>query len=625
MKVPSPKTILLIVHDVVVVCLSFYLALSMRHEQLVPPPLQDTSNLIKTFSLIVVIQFVSFASMGLYKAIIRFSSIPDLVRIIKGTLVAVPFSFFGLFFFNRLEGIHRSSFFLDWIFLIIGLSASRLAYRLYKDNAANNKRQLNHDLNQRVLIVGAGVAGEKLLREFQTNQDIHFHIIGFVDDNPRKIGKSIRGTPIYGPISSLRELIKEYKIKTVLLTMPSATGEQVKTIISQCLEVNAQLKILPKLSDIIGGKITYSKLRNVEPGDLLGRKAHDLDVHNMSKLLHNKTILVTGAGGSIGSELCKQISHFEPRLLVLFEMTELFLYELETTLRVEMPSVRIQPVIGDIRNLNKLKEVFATYRPEIVFHAAAYKHVPLMEHNPLEAIKTNVLGTYNLASTASEFGADKFVCISTDKAINPTNVMGSSKRIAELICQNFQQHSDTKFITVRFGNVLGSSGSVIPIFKKQIEKGGPIEVTHPDMKRYFMSIPEATQLVIQAGALGEGGEIMVLDMGQPMKIVDLATEMITLAGMVPGKDIEIKFTGLRPGEKLFEELFHEGDTIKETNHPLVKIATTLPPQENFDQLLKYLITLPEKVSADVIRDAIKSIVPEYKYESPAIETEERPH
>ncbi len=614
MRTIAIKTLLIMMYDLVIIFISFYLAVSLRYEQLIPPPFATISGFASIMTVIIVIQFLSFKFMGLYKAVIRFSSIPDLIRIIKSTSFATPISLFALFFFNRLEDIHRVTFFIDWVFLIFGLSGGRLAYRLFKDFTHNRKRKLNVGLSQRVLIIGAGVAGEKLLRELQSNPDIHFNIIGFLDDDKTKIGKSIRGIHIYGPISHLKQIITDLSINKALLTIPSASKDQIKQIVSLCLEANVVVKTLPKMSDILGGVISYSKLRNIEPVDLLGRKAHDLDIHNMSKLLHNRVILVTGAGGSIGSELVRQISKFEPTLLILFEMTELFLFDLENMLREEMPNTPIQSIVGDVRNYESLKKLFEAYRPKVIFHAAAYKHVPLMENNPLEAVKTNVIGTFNVASLASQCEAEKFVLISTDKAINPTNVMGATKRIAELYCQNLQMTSKTKFITVRFGNVLGSSGSVIPHFKRQIEKGGPVEVTHPDMKRYFMSIPEATQLVIQAGALGEGGEIMVLDMGEPIKIVDLANEMIKLAGFEPGVDIEIKFTGLRPGEKLFEELFHEGDVIKQTNHPMVKIATTSPPQKNFLELLDYIQCLPENIEANVVKDAIKNIVPEYNFE-----------
>ena len=614
MKVIKKRTLVAMLHDIIVVVSSFYLSISLRHGEFIPLPFSNFEDFFKIITTVTILQFFSLRFMGVYKAIIRFSSIQDLVRLIKGSIIAVPLSFAALFFLNRLENIHRTSFLINWVFLIVGLSFGRLADRIFKDNAVYKIKRKKSVSNQRVIIVGAGIAGERLLREVQANPNIHLNVIGLVDDDLKINGKFLRGIEVLGPTQNLKQYIENYAINKIIIAIPSASSDVIKRIISTCIGKNIQIKILPKISDLIGEGISYSNLRNIEPEDLLGRKAHNLDILKMSSFISGKRILVTGAGGSIGSELCIQISQLKPTLIILYEVTELFLYELEQRITQTMPDIEIKCIIGDVRNVFKLKDVFETFRPEIVFHAAAYKHVPLMEQNPMESIKTNVIGTENVANVASDYGAEKFILISSDKAINPTNVMGASKRIAELICQHIQQKSYTKFITVRFGNVLGSSGSVIPAFKKQIEKGGPVLVTHPEIKRYFMSIPEATQLVIQAGSLGEGGEIMVLDMGEPIKILDLAYEMIRFAGLEPGIDIEIKFSGLRPGEKLFEELFHAGDNIKETKHPLVKIATTNPPQEHFNKMLEYLKSLPENVDSLVIKDAVKNIVPEYIFE-----------
>lgn len=611
MRAIYPRTIIVMIYDIVIISLSFYISIGLRSNQILIFPFKDSTAFLFTLGIVITTQFSCLYFMQVYRAILRFSSIPDLIRIFKGAALATPLSFLALFLYNRLEGIPRTSFLIDWIFLVVGLGFGRLVYRMVKDGAMQRLKKSQFEDIDNTIIVGAGVAGDKLLREIQSNHDLKLNIIGFVDDQKSKIGKSIRGMPIWGPTSNLKQIIKNHGISQVLIAMPSASNEAIKNIFSLSIELGAKVKILPKMSDILNGEIKYSKLRNVEPVDLLGRVAHDLDIHNMSQFLSNKIILVTGAGGSIGSELTKQICRFNPKLIILFEMTELFLYELENFLKVEMPDILIKSVIGDVRNFEQVKDIFQTYNPDIVFHAAAYKHVPLMELNPLQAIRTNIVGTYNVAINSIAAEVDKFVLISTDKAINPTNVMGATKRISELICQNFQGKSHTKFITVRFGNVLGSSGSVIPTFKKQIEKGGPVEVTHKDITRYFMSIPEATQLVIQAGAMGNGGEIMVLDMGEPIKILDLAHEMIKLAGLEPNIDIQIKFIGLRPGEKLYEELFHTTDEIKETNHPMVKVATTQPPQENFETLLNFVLNLTHNVPNNVIKQTIKEIVPEY--------------
>jgi FlaA1/EpsC-like NDP-sugar epimerase len=452
------------------------------------------------------------------------------------------------------------------------------------------------------------------------NTAIPMTVVGLIDDDPKKIGRSIRGVNVYGPVSNLPQMIVDQDIQQVIIAMPSAPQETVREISKMCrdLDRDLQLKILPPMVDILDGNMSVKSLRNIEPGDLLGRKAHDLDVHQMSSMLRDQIVLVTGAGGSIGSELCRQIAQFQPKALVLFEMTELFLYELEHNLREKFPNLEMYCIVGDIRNFKKLQSVFEKYRPQVVFHAAAYKHVPLMQLNPWESIQTNIGGTFNVATVSEKFGVDRFVMISTDKAINPTNIMGATKRVAELVCQNTQTNNKTKFIMVRFGNVLGSSGSVVPLFKKQIERGGPVTVTHPDMRRYFMSIPEAIQLVIQAGSLGNHGEVMVLDMGEPVKIKDLAYEMIEMSGLKPEIDIKIEYTGLRPGEKLFEELFHDDETILPTKHPLVKIAKTQLAQPGFSKELTELLSLPEGSSFTVISQAIRKMVPEYNDNSSAL-------
>ncbi|MFZ4403296.1 MAG: polysaccharide biosynthesis protein [Pseudobdellovibrionaceae bacterium] len=562
---------------------------------------------------ILLVQISCFYILGVYKAIIRFSSIPDLLRILRGVSIAVPLSYLSHLLFNKNGSLPITIFIIDAFLLTIGLSAGRLAYRMMKDRAVEKIKKLSMHSDKKTFIIGAGVAGEKLLREISLNPSIAFSVSGFVDDKPAKIGKSIRGVNILGPIRKLPQLIKDYDIQQLIIAMPSASQEQIRQISQICrgLDKEIELKILPKMSDFLDGKLFYKSLRNVEPEDLLGRKAHDLDIGKMSAMLKSKTILVTGAGGSIGSELCKQIAKFEPEVLILLELTELFLYELEMSLTQNFPHLKCKYIIGDVRNADKLSYILKTHNPQVVFHSAAYKHVPLMELNPFEAIKTNVLGTYNIAKLSAQFGVQRFVLISTDKAINPTNVMGATKRIAELICQHLQKDSPTKYIIVRFGNVLGSSGSVIPLFKKQIEKGGPVTVTHPDMRRYFMSIPEATQLVIQAGSLGNGGEVMLLDMGEPMKIFDLAKEMIELAGLKPNIDINIEFTGLRPGEKLFEELFYDGETMLPTIHPMVKIAKISSSQPQFMQRLQALLSLPEDTPDRIVKESIKSLVSEY--------------
>jgi FlaA1/EpsC-like NDP-sugar epimerase len=613
------RTLAVMVHDIIVVMAAFYLSVALVNQELLPSIFSKFLPLMQLLGIVVGVQFSIFYFIGIYKAMLRFSSIPDLIRIVKGVAFAVPASFFCLFLINRLENIPRSSIVLDYIFLLIGLNVGRLSYRIMKDSAIRKMKQFSggtQKINKRTFIIGAGVAGERLLREFSFDTSAPFNVVGFVDDNSQKIGKSIRGVNVFGPVANLPKLIPLHGIQHIIIAMPSASQEEVRRISNLTREFakDLQVQILPRMADILDGKIYSKALRNIEPGDLLGRKAHNLDIQQMSSMIKDRTILITGAGGSIGSELCKQVATFEPKLLVLFEITELFLYELEMNLKELFPTLQIQAIIGDIRNAKKLDSVFEKFKPSVVFHSAAYKHVPLMQLNPFESIQTNVAGTFNVATAADKHKVDRFVLISTDKAINPTNIMGASKRIAELVCQDIQSTSVTKFLMVRFGNVLGSSGSVVPLFKKQIESGGPITITHPEMRRYFMSIPEATQLVIQAGSLGNQGEIMVLDMGEPMKIKDLAFEMIALSGRVPEVDIKIEYTGLRPGEKLFEELFHEEEAIQPTKHPMVKIAKTRLPQKEFKKYFAELVALPETSTLSAINAAIKPLVPEYSHD-----------
>lgn len=614
------RTLSVMLYDILIIIASFYFSVTLAEENPIPEVFSKPYLVFKIFGIIVFIQFSVFYFLGLYKAILRFSSIPDLIRIIRGVAIASPLSFLGLFLLNRLDGIPRTSFVLDVLLLLMGLSAGRLIYRIIKDRAVEKLKQISHETQKRTLIIGAGAAGEKLLREISFNPILPLEVVGFADDDQKKIRRSLRGVNIFGPIHNLPSLINSLKIQYVIIAMPSASQEQIRYISKLCRELdkNIELKILPRMDEIINGRVSLQALRNIEPQDLLGRKAHDLNISQMSAMIKDKVILVTGAGGSIGSELCKQICKLEPRILVLFEMTEFFLYELEQNLRQDFPDLEIVSIIGDVRNMQKVETIFSQYQPEVVFHAAAYKHVPLMEINSIEAIKTNVLGTQNVTKASHKYCVDRFVLISTDKAINPTNVMGASKRIAELICMQSQSKSKTKFVMVRFGNVLGSSGSVIPLFKKQIERGGPVTVTHPEMRRYFMSIPEATQLVIQAGSLGNGGEVMVLDMGEPMKIKDLAAEMISLAGYKPDIDIAIEYVGLRPGEKLFEELFHADEKSLPTQHPMVKIAKTESPLPSFQDDIHSLLQLPEDCSQEIIRSCLKKLVPEYTYDSTAI-------
>lgn len=565
----------------------------------------------KVLFLLSLSQVFVFYFSGLYRGIWRYSSTPDLLRLIRGVSFAVLTSMVALFFFNRLEHLPRSAFLLDWLLLIVSLGGGRLAYRILRDRITYHQQASE---SEKVLIIGAGSSGDQLFREIRTNPEVNLRVIGFLDDDPFKNKKIMHGVPVLGKVSSLPYFVKQKNISKVFIAIPGLSGQDIRKIINLCDGLNIDFKTLPKMSDILDGRISFSQLRKVGPEDLLGRNEVNLDVESLRDMISGRKIMVTGAGGSIGSELCRQISKLCPKSLLLFEQSEFNLFELDNELRGRHKGINLIPFIGDIRDNERVNTAFESYKPEIIFHAAAYKHVPMMENNAIEAIGTNILGTHNLVEAAKRHKAKKFVMISTDKAVNPTNVMGASKRAAEMIVQNIQNKDDnrTQFMTVRFGNVLGSSGSVIPIFQKQIEKGGPVTVTHEEVRRYFMTIPEASQLVLQAGALGKGGEIFVLDMGEPVKIIDLARELIALSGLTLDKDISIEISGLRPGEKLYEEVFFEGEGILDTHHPLVRIAKAQMPSVDIDSRVTFLRSLSKSTNSDIVKELLSDIVVEYK-------------
>jgi FlaA1/EpsC-like NDP-sugar epimerase len=448
----------------------------------------------------------------------------------------------------------------------------RLVVRLYFEEF----RTAEAGRLKRFLIVGAGDAGEALLREILRMPVAQYDVVGLIDDDPVKHGTRIHGIPVLGPVEQLPAICEDRKIEELAIAMPSASPKQLRRVIQVCEGTKLKFTTVPSITDIASGKLRVSQTRPVNINDLLGRESVQLDLDLIEVFVKDKTILVTGAGGSIGSEMCRQLCNFKPARLLLVEQAENPLFYIERELRSRFPNVSIEGLICNITDASRVNDIFEAYEPQVVIHAAAHKHVPLMELNAGEAIKNNVSGTQIVADAADRYNADNFVMISTDKAVNPTSIMGSSKRIAEMYIQDLSTTSNTLFVTVRFGNVLGSDGSVVPIFKKQIAQGGPVTITHPEMKRYFMTIPEASQLVLQAATMGKGGEIFVLDMGEPVKIVDLAKELITLSGFKPGEDIEIAFTGPRPGEKLFEELSIEGEDMQRTRHPKISIWKNIP-------------------------------------------------
>lgn len=497
---------------------------------------------------------------------------------------------------------------LDLFTTIMLLAGLRMLVRLYHEEFFSETR----GSARRFLIIGAGNAGEALLREMLRRKDVQYEVVGFIDDNPAKIGMSIHGISVLGNVDQLPDICEKKGIDEIAIAIPSASRKQLRRVVQVCQGTKLRFSTVPSLTDIASGKLRVSQMRDVDINDLLGRDVVKLDLNEIEKFIKGRVILVTGAGGSIGSEMCRQVCAFDPKQLLLVEQAENPLFFIEGELRRTFPGVQMQAVICDITDKTRVDQVFAAYRPEVVIHAAAHKHVPLMEGNPGEAVKNNVIGTRTVANAADLFGAASFVMISTDKAVNPTSIMGSTKRVAEMYIQDLNNTSGTRFVTVRFGNVLGSNGSVVPIFKQQIAAGGPVMVTHPEMRRYFMTIPEASQLVLQAATMGEGGEIFVLDMGEPVKIVDLARELITLSGFRPGEDIEIKFAGLRPGEKLFEELSIEGEDMLQTKHPKIAVWRNIPKDRIIlrDAIESLIETAPTQDHKKIV-EAIRQLVPEF--------------
>ena len=609
----NPRIIFAFLYDISVAALSYWLALALRFETF-NYKLYPVDNLGKIFLISELILAISFIVNGLYRGVWRFSSTYDLIRVIKASSVGVIISLVACFLFNRLNNFPRSMFPIQFLLLVVGLGGGRFIYRFLKDQTSLRRIIGGADEGiKRVLIIGAGRAGEKLLRDIHATPDLKLNVVGLIDDDKFKKNALIHNIKVFGNVSLVPELCERLSVDKIFIAIPSATGEEVKQIVEYCKKTNAEIKILPKMDHLLSSQVEISLLRNLNIEDLLGREQVKLDTAHLEAMLKNKIVMVTGAGGSIGSELCIQIAKFKPKIIIMADNCEFFMYELELKFKELFPDIAFYPKILDVRNILKVENVFDLYRPEIVFHAAAYKHVPMMEYNPLEAIETNICGTKIVGETSLKYGVEKFIMISTDKAVNPTNVMGASKRIAEMIVTDLSRKSHhTKFISVRFGNVLGSSGSVIPLFRKQIEERKDVTVTHPDVIRYFMSIPEACQLVLQAGSMGEGGEIYVLDMGEPVKIVDLAKEMIRLAGLILDRDIKIIYTGLRPGEKLFEELFSDKEAFELTHHGKIKKAKFRNLEASFEANLNRLI-ISDSHEADTIVYLIKELVPEFTH------------
>jgi len=552
----------LIVIDILLLNLALFISFLLRFNGDVFSYLDFTYFLILTLIGFIVLYF-----SDLYNRIWQYASIGELLLIFKVSMLINLLLVFYIFISR--SSFPRSVLLINLMTDIFLLGALRFGLRLLKDYSVNNNLLVPRT---RVLIIGAGDAGEIIIREMNKHPELGKKIIGLIDDDPGKTNLEMHGLKVLGNRYDIPKVIEKYAVDEVIIAMPSAPGKDIKEIYNLSVQSNVKVMIVPGVYELINGNVNLNQIREVKVEDLLGREQVKLDIKRIARDVEGRTILVTGAGGSIGSELCRQIARFKPCCLLMLDIYENNLYYLDLELKKKYPDIEIIPIISSIRDKERLDNLFARYRPELVFHAAAHKHVPLMEYHPGEAVKNNIFGTRNLLEVADRYNVDKFVLISTDKAVNPTNVMGATKRVAEMLVQAMNKRSRTKYMAVRFGNVLGSNGSVIPLFQKQIAAGGPVTVTHEEVTRYFMTIPEAVQLVIQAAALGKGGEVFVLDMGEPVKIIDLAKDLIKLSGLKLGEDIDIIITGLRPGEKLYEEILHDSENNIRTEHERIFIT-----------------------------------------------------
>ncbi len=611
---------LLVLLDVVLINTSIVFAYMLRFDgnfKNIPHEMQN--NILYIFAVATAVKIVSFALFKLYSSLWRYAGIYEMLNIVGAAFIGNVVMMSYIFIDRALAardivfvkatvpaGIFIITFFID-IFLIGG---SRFAYRIFRRLVKGEVIRLKN--SKRVLIIGGGNAGAIIIRELKMHPELNSIPVAIIDEDMYKMGKEINGVPIIGSNKDIVDVIVRKKIDEVIIALPSASNRVINEIYGECSKTDCKVKILPSVVQLIDETVVMQKVRDVNIEDLLGREPVNLDIGGISSYIAGQVVLVTGGGGSIGSELCRQIASFKPKQLIILDNYENNAYDIQNELLFQYPDLNLSTLIANIREKHRIDSIFKKYRPNVVFHAAAHKHVPLMEANPTEAIKNNVFGTLNVAECADKFGVKRFVLISTDKAVNPTNIMGATKRIAEMIVQAVNKHSSTEFVAVRFGNVLGSNGSVIPLFKRQIEQGGPVTVTHAEVTRFFMTIPEAVQLVIQAGAMAKGGEIFVLDMGQPVKIYDLARNLIKLSGFEPDIDIKIEFTGLRPGEKLYEELLMDEEGLKSTAND--KIFVAKPVFTDLAMLKREIDRLKEIImtDADAAMNYVQMIVPTYK-------------
>ncbi len=613
--IPVSRIIILIILDMLAVVVASYGALYWRFDFSFDGQCMlymEPATLLLPFDLFLTL--IVFWLLKLYKSVWRYASTNELINI---TAACILCFFLQIILVAVLPIQMPRSYYPMYAFLLmIMVCATRFSYRIIRLFNSRRRTASKDPEKKNTMVIGAGAAGNAIIKEIESSTYVNLRVMCVIDDDPGCHKKLLRGVPIVGDRTCIQDAVDAYHIEEIIIAIPSASKSKIREILEICKETGCKLQLIPGIYQLINGDVSVSSLRQVQIEDLLGRDPIEVNVDEILGYVKNKVVMVTGGGGSIGSELCRQIAGHGAKQLIIVDIYENNAYDIQQEIKVKHPDLDLVVLIASVRNTARMQTIFKTYRPEIVYHAAAHKHVPLMEDSPIEAIKNNVFGTLKTASAAGEYGTKKFVLISTDKAVNPTNIMGASKRICEMIIQQLNQKYATEFVAVRFGNVLGSNGSVIPLFKKQIEQGGPVTVTHKDIIRYFMTIPEAVSLVLQAGAYAKGGEIFILDMGEPVRIYDLAENLIKLSGYTPGEDIEIKITGLRPGEKLYEELLMSEEGMKDTANHLIHIGRPIEvDEEEFQSGLDALagVVADEGKKPEDVRAVVKRIVPTYAY------------
>ena len=604
------RMLILMAADVFAIYLASFAGLFIRFDMSVAKiPLGYSEAAANYLPYYIIVTLLVFFLSRMYSTMWSVAGAREVLHIVGACVLASLIQIAGMMLLEH--RVPRSYFLICFAFLCAEEIVIRFSHRALLSLSCTRRNRKTAQGNKRVMIVGAGTSGAVILKEMNTSRYIHGRVVCFADDDKNKVGKLLNGVSIAGSREDIPKLVKEYQVDDIYIAIPSASAKDRKNIIEICRKTGCNIKTLPGIYQLINGEVNISKLRNVEIEDLLGREPIRVNLDEIMGYVTGKVVLVTGGGGSIGSELCRQIASHNPKQLIIFDIYENTTYSIQLELKEKYPALDLVVLIGSVRNTHRIESVFEQYHPDIVYHAAAHKHVPLMEDSPNEAIKNNVFGTYKTARAADKYGAKRFVLISTDKAVNPTNIMGASKRMCEMVIQMMNARSKTDFVAVRFGNVLGSNGSVIPLFKRQIEQGGPVTVTHPDIIRYFMTIPEAVSLVLQAGAYAKGGEIFVLDMGEPVKILDLAKNLIQLSGYAPDVDIPIVFTGLRPGEKLYEELLMSEEGMQDTPNKLIHIGKPIDfDMEAFEGQLQHLYEVAYQ-DGDQIRTEVQNIVKTY--------------